>query len=99
MSFNETLNQLKETAKSKLVKADATPEEIEEANNFSKSLDDLNTEYEKVLSENNKFRDTIVKMVQESSGKGEAGEESGGGKTPRTMEQIISDMASKSKDN
>lgn len=97
MSFNEILNQLRETAKSKLVKTDASPEELEEANKFNKGLDDLAAEYDKVSAENGKFRDTIVKMVQESGGKGDAGDDSGAGKTPRTMEQIVSDLASQQK--
>lgn len=90
MDFKEQLNLLKETAKSKLVKADASAEELEEANKFLSGLDELGASHEKVLSENAKFKDTIVSIVS-SQGNGSVPPSEDGVKEPRSMEQIIAD--------
>lgn len=95
MNFNERLNQLKESAKSKLVKADATPEELEEANKFIKEFDDLESEYSKVVEDKQKLTNLVVDMVK-NEGNAKVPPSEDGNKTPRTMEQICADLASES---
>lgn len=62
MGFKETVESLKKRFQDKIT-PDSKPEEIEEVNANASSLDELLTEHEKVVAENAKFKDTIVRMV------------------------------------
>ena len=62
MEFKEAVESLKRRFQSKIT-PDSKPEEIEEANANASSLDELSAEYDRVVVENAKFKDTIVRMV------------------------------------
>lgn len=62
MTFKERIQALKDKAKA-LIKPESTPEEIEAVNGLIAEYDALDTEHDGSLTENAKFKDTIVRLV------------------------------------
>ena len=62
MSFKEILDNLKNDIKSQ-INADTPKEQLDVYQKHNASLDDLEKEYNKVVQENVKYKDTIVNMV------------------------------------
>ena len=62
MNFKEKADSLKAKIQAKIT-PESTPEQIEEANAYVSDLDELSSEHDRLVAENAKFKDTIVKMV------------------------------------
>jgi len=62
MSFKEILDNLKNDIKSK-INADTPKEQLDAYQKQNENLDSLEKEYDRVVSENVKYKDTIVNMV------------------------------------
>ena len=90
MTFKEKVSQLKEQAKSKMVKEDSSAEEIQAYTDYENSLNELETEYNNEVQEKQKLKDTIVRLVS-NQGDGKAPKEESGESKPRTLEEIIAD--------
>ena len=85
--FKETLQKIKGYFQNKIT-AESTPEEVNEVNAFIGDLDSMDVEHDKVITENAKFKDTIVNMVSTQGNSDKPKDESGGSK-PMTMDEII----------
>ena len=90
MTFKEKMSQLKEQAKSKMVKEDSSAEEIQAYTDYEDNLNGLEEDYNKVVEENAKLKDTIVRVVS-SQGDGKKPQEESGGSNPKTFEEIIAE--------
>lgn len=88
MGFKESLDSLRAKVQAK-VKPDSTKEELEEIKSLNDELDALEKGYNEKVTENAKFRDTIVDMVT-SQGDGKTPPDPSGRK-PRSMEQFLED--------
>ena len=62
MNYKEKVESLKQRFQSKIT-PESTPEQIQEAQAYASELDELSSEYDRLVAENAKFKDTIVKMV------------------------------------
>ena len=94
MTFKEKLSQLREQAKSKMVKEDSSAEEIQAYTDYENSLNGLEEDYNKEVEEKAKLKDTIVRLVS-SQGDGKAPKEESGESKPRTFEEIIAERQAK----
>lgn len=90
MTFKEKLDALKGKIQARIT-ADTTPEEIEEWKNFNAELDSLETEHNNVVTENAKFKDTIVKMVFTQGDGKQPGDDSSGSK-PKSIEECVAQI-------
>ena len=90
MTFQEKVNALKETFKSRIT-AESSPEEVEALNKHQSDLDELVVEHNKVVEENAKFRDTIVRMVSTQGSSDKPKDESDGSK-PKTIEECVAEQ-------
>lgn len=93
MNFKEKLDALRAEVKSQ-IKPDSSEEEITRVNGLSAQLDDLETEYNSVVTENAKFKDTIVKMVTTEGNSDKPKDETGDDK-PKTIEEIVAEELNK----
>lgn len=96
MTFKEKVSQLKELAKSKMVKEDSSAEEIQAYTDYENSLNGLEEEYNKELEEKAKLKDTIVRLVS-NQGDGKKPQEESGESKPRTLEEIIAEKQAEKK--
>ena len=62
MNFKEKVESLKQRFQAKIT-PESTPEQIQEAQAYASDLDELSSEHDRLVAENAKFKDTIVKMV------------------------------------
>ena len=90
MTFKEKMSQLKEQAKSNMVKEDSTPEQLQAYADYENSLNELEQEYNKEVEEKASLKDTIVRLVS-NQGDGKKPQEESGGSKPRTFEEIIAE--------
>ena len=94
MTIQERLNALKEKIKSK-IKDDSTPEELEELKGMLTELDEVETEHNKVVEVNAKYKDTIVGMVL-NQGNGKApGNPSDEESKPKSMDELLAEFEAK----
>lgn len=96
MTFKEKVSQLKEVAKSKMVKEDSSAEEIQAYTDYENSLNELENEYNSAVEEKAKLKDTIVRLVS-SQGDGKKPKEESGESKPRTLEEIIAEKQAEKK--
>ena len=87
MTFKEQLEALKGKFQSK-IKAESTPEEIQEVNDLIAELDSLGVSHDEVVTENAKFKDTIVRMVTTEGNGKKPVDDSSGSKTMSIEEAI-----------
>ena len=87
MTFKEQMDALKAKIQAK-VNADSTPEEIQEVNDLVGELDGLSTIHDSVVTENAKFKDTIVNMVMTQGDGKQPNDDSNGSKTMSIEEAI-----------
>ena len=93
MTFKERLEALRAEVKSQ-IKPESSEEEITRLNGISAKLDELETDYNSVLTENAKFKDTIVKMVTTEGNSDKPKDETGDDK-PKTIEEIVQEELNK----
>ena len=87
MNFKEKVDSLKAKFQS-VITPESKPEEIEEASANASSLDELLAEHEKVVAENAKFKDTIVRMVTNQGDSTPPEDDSSGSKSMSIEEAI-----------
>ena len=93
MTFKERLEALRAEVKSQ-IKPESSEEEITRLNGISAKLDELETDYNSVVTENAKFTDTIVKMVTTEGNSDKPKDETGDDK-PKTIEEIVAEELNK----
>lgn len=80
-----------------LIKEDSSVEEINAINEQIQGIDDSLVEYNKTTDELVSAKDTIIKMVKTSGSSEEPKDPNESGKTPRTLEEIASDVIKRRK--
>ena len=90
MTFKERLEALKTKIQAR-IKAESTPEEIEEINNLVAELDSLGGSYEELSQEHSKVKDTLVRMVTSQGNSDKPKDESNGSK-PMTIEECVAEV-------
>ena len=93
MTFKERLDALKGKFQAK-IQAESSPEEIQEVNDLIAEMDSLDASYNEVVTENAKFKDTIVRMVSNQGDGKKPGNESGGS-NPKTIEECVAEELEK----
>ena len=93
MTFKERLEALRAEVKSQ-IKPESSEEEITRLNGISAKLDELETDYNSVVTENAKFKDTIVRMAL-NTGDGKKPEDESGGSKPKTIEECVAEELEK----
>lgn len=92
-SFKEKLDALRNQVKAK-IKPDSSEEELKELNGISAQLDELEASHNEVVTENAKFKDTIVRMVTTEGSKDKPHDDLDDAK-PKTIEQIVQEELNK----
>lgn len=92
-TFKEKVEALKVKIQAKIT-ADSTPEEIQEVNDITAEIEDLDTSYNEVVTENAKFKDTIVRMVT-TEGNDKTPPDGADGSKPMTIEEVLAEVQSK----
>ena len=87
MNFKEKVESLKARFQSKIT-PESTPEQIEEANAYASELDELSSEHDRLVAENAKFKDTIVRMVTNQGDSTPPEDDSSGSKSMSIEEAI-----------
>ena len=93
MTFKEKLDALKGKFQAK-IKAESTPEEIQEVNDLIAECDSLESSYNEVVTENAKFKDTIVRMVSTQGDGNKPGDDTTGSK-PKSIEECVAEELEK----
>lgn len=93
MTFKERLDALKGKIQAK-INADSSPEEIQEVNEIVAEFDSLETSHNEVVTENAKFKDTIVRMVS-TQGDGNKPKDDSDGSKPKTIEECVAEELDK----
>ena len=93
MDIQAKINGLKERLHSTLTK-DSTPEQIKEVEAREKELDELATEYDKVVKEKQEVTDLYIKASKNQGSKDAPSEEE---KQPRSLEEIANEEINKGK--
>ncbi len=93
MKFKEIIEALKGEFNAN-INQDSKPEEIEKVNKSNTSLDSLVDEYNLVVEENAKLKDTIVRMVT-TQGNGKKPQDDTTGSNPKTIEECIAEELNK----
>lgn len=96
MNFKEQLDSLRAKVKSH-IKPESTEEELGELNGMLGELDELEKSHNDVVTENAKFKDTIVKMVTTQGDDKPPQDDPNGGK-PRSIEKFIDDFEKEHKE-
>ena len=97
MSFQEQLNSLREKIKGK-IKPESTEEELGELNGILGELDEMEKSHNDLVTENAKFKDTIVKMVT-TQGDDKPPQDDPSGSKPRTLGKFIEDFEKEHKED
>ena len=93
MTFKEQMDALKSKVQSK-INAESTPEEIQEVIDLLAELDGLSTIHDGVVTENAKFKDTIVNMVL-TQGDGKQPKDESNASNTMTIEEAIAEVQNK----
>ena len=93
MTFKEKFDALKGRLQAK-INENSTPEEIQEWNDAIAELDSLETSHNEVVTENAKFKDTIVRMVT-TQGNGDKPRDGADGSKPKTIEECVAEEIQK----
>ena len=91
--FKEQFDALKGKLSAKITE-NSTPEEIKEWNDTIAELDSLEASHNEVVTENAKFKDTIVRMVT-TQGDGKQPADDSSGSKPKTIEECVADELNK----
>ena len=90
MTFKEQIDALKGKIQSKIT-AESSAEEIQEMNDLMGEFDALETSHNAVVTENAKFKDTIVRMVT-TQGDGNAPKDDSNGSKTMSIEEAIAEV-------
>lgn len=93
MNFKERVEALKGEFNAKITQ-DTAPEEIEKVNQSNASLDSLVDDYNLIVEENAKLKDTIVRMVT-TQGNGNKPQDDVDGSKPKSIEECIAEEMNK----
>ena len=93
MTFKEQLEALKGKFQAK-INPESSAEEVQEINDLIAECDSLETSYNEVVTENAKFKDTIVRMVSNQGDGKQPGNDSGGS-NPKTIEECVAEELEK----
>lgn len=93
MNFKERVEALKGKFNAKITQ-DTAPEEIEKVNQSNASLDSLVDDYNLIVEENAKLKDTIVRMVT-TQGNGNKPQDDVDGSKPKSIEECIAEEINK----
>ncbi len=93
MNFKEKIEALKGEFNAK-INQDTAPEEIEKINQSNANLDSLVEDYNVVVTENAKLKDTIVRMVT-TQGDGKQPKDDSTGSKPKSIEECIAEEMNK----
>lgn len=93
MNFKEQAEALKARFTSK-INADTSKEDLDEFTSINEEIDKLESSYNELLTENAKFKDTIIRMVT-NQGSSDKPQEIIEERKPLTMEEIIAQKLSK----
>jgi len=93
MTFQEQITALKEKVKAK-IKPESSEEEIQEINGLLAEMDSLETTHNELVTENAKFKDTIVRMVT-NQGDGNKPRDDTDGSKPKTIEECVAEELEK----
>lgn len=93
MNFKERVEALKGEFNAKITQ-DTAPEEIEKVNQSNASLDSLVDDYNLIVEENAKLKDTIVRMVT-TQGNGKQPQDDVDGSKPKSIEECIAEEMNK----
>lgn len=93
MNFKERVEALKGEFNAKITQ-DTAPEEIEKVNQSNASLDSLVDDYNLIVEENAKLKDTIVRMVT-TQGNGNKPQDDVDGSKPKSIEECIAEELNK----
>lgn len=94
MNFKEQLEAIKKKFQDKAT-ADKSADELAEINDSIAELDALGQSHDAIEEENAKLKETIVRVVQTSGSGDKPKDESAGGDTPKTFEEIIAEELAK----
>lgn len=95
MTFKEIVESLKGKIQGE-IKPESSPEEIEKLNGLISELDSLETSHNEVVTENAKFKDTIVRMVT-SQGDSNPPLDGALESKPKTIEECVAEELAKEK--
>lgn len=90
MGFIEKIKALKEK-KQALIKPDMSSEDIQAINDEIAEFDELETSYNQLVTENAKFKDTIVRMVT-SEGNGKTPKDDSSGSKTMSIEEAFAEV-------
>lgn len=90
MGFSEKIKALKEKRQA-LIKPDMSAEEIQAINDDIAELDELENFHNELVTENAKFKDTIVRLVS-SQGDGKAPKDDSPGSKTMSIEQAFAEV-------
>ena len=93
MTFQEQITALKEKVKAK-IKPESSEDEIQEINGLLAEMDSLETIHNELVTENAKFKDTIVRMVT-NQGDGNKPRDDTDGSKPKTIEECVAEELEK----
>ena len=93
MTFQEQITALKEKVKAK-IKPESSEDEIQEINGLLAEMDSLETTHNELVTENAKFKDTIVRMVT-NQGDGNKPRDDTVGSKPKTIEECVAEELEK----
>ena len=93
MTFQEQITALKEKVKAK-IKPESSEDEIQEINGLFAEMDSLETTHNELVTENAKFKDTIVRMVT-NQGDGNKPRDDTDGSKPKTIEECVAEELEK----
>lgn len=93
MTFQEQITALKEKVKAK-IKPESSEDEIQEINGLLAEMDSLETTHNELVTENAKFKDTIVRMVT-NQGDGNKPRDDTDGSKPKTIEECVAEELEK----
>ena len=93
MTFQEQITALKEKVKAK-IKPESSEDEIKEINGLLAEMDSLEITHNELVTENAKFKDTIVRMVT-NQGDGNKPRDDTDGSKPKTIEECVAEELEK----
>ena len=93
MTFQEQITALKEKVKAK-IKPESSEDEIQEINGLLAEMDSLEATHNELVTENAKFKDTIVRMVT-NQGDGNKPKDDTDGSKPKTIEECVAEELEK----
>lgn len=93
MTFKEKVATLKEKFQAK-INADSSEEEIEEINSYVNEIESLSTEFQALVDEHAKVKESLVRMVVNQGSSDQPKDDLDGSK-PKTIEECVAEQLAK----